>query len=188
MRLMYLFVILFALSNYAFSADDVCTESKNSIPLTPSTPTDSFETVSGNDNVLIDKRYNLMWMRCAVGESVDPVSKSCVGTADSGHWKDALTLAGTVNEGAGTYGFTDWRMPNIKELMSIVEHQCAYPAINGDLFRGESGYTVWSNTPASDVAYPNTDVWVVDFWTGRANQSSADTTNIYVRMVREYTP
>ena len=52
-------------------------------------------------------------------------------------WEDAFTAAKTCNTG----GYTDWRMPTIKELYSIIN------------FNGHSGFSAETSTPYIDTKY-----------------------------------
>lgn len=85
-------------------------------------------------NVATHKRYRLMWMRCAVGQSWQ--SGHCIGTAKSLSYAEALAVADTTI----ALGYNDWRVPSQEELVSIVEQGCTEPAIN---------QTVFPDTPAS---------------------------------------
>jgi hypothetical protein len=112
-----------------------------SIPI--STPTSSF-SVSADGTVLAPRR-KLMWMRCLVGQTL--TNGVCTGTASLFTWADALNAAK-----AQTFaGHNDWRVPNVKELLSIVEDRCSAPGLNADLFP-ISGFLVWSSTPKAQAA------------------------------------
>lgn len=111
-----------------------------------STPTNRF-TDHGNGTVT-DEQTGLMWAKCVEGTS----GVNCaIGDATIHNWAAALALA-VESELAG---YTDWRLPNIKNLGSIVEVQCV-PAINlavfPNSFSTNSSYRVWSSSP--DVQNP----------------------------------
>ena len=188
MRIVIVSIFLVVVSSSVFAAyEEVCTLSSNKVPMKPSTPTAEFDYSTENGKVLIDNRYNLMWMRCVAGESLHVTFKTCEGTATKGQWNDALSEVNTINGDSNkNFGFTDWRMPNVKELMSIVEHQCAYPAMNGYLFPGATGHAIWSNTPASDAAGLDTLVRYVNFFTGSMGTEEAGTGSFSIRLVRDY--
>ena len=82
--------------------------------------------VSGNETV-IDTETGLMWTRCPIGLSG---SNCSTGTATEGDWKWALETANSSTHA----GFSDWRVPNVKELDSLAAHNCFGPAINAVIF------------------------------------------------------
>jgi hypothetical protein len=75
---------------------------------------------------------------------------------------------------------TGWRVPNIKELQSIVDVRSYNPAIDTTAFPSAPATWFWSSSPyASDTSY----VWVVFFFSGyTAHYSTAS--NFRVRCVR----
>lgn len=106
--------------------------------------------VDNGDETITDDATSLMWQKSDGGVTMD--------------WKDALTYA----ENATTGGYNDWRLPNVKELQSIVDYAKSPsasdsanlgPAIDTDYFEIselESGTTnsepdygyFWSSTSA----------------------------------------
>jgi hypothetical protein len=94
-----------------------------SIPAT--TPTSQL-TDNGNGTVT-DTKTGLMWKQCSEGLTG---ADCATGSAEIYTWQAALAQAQTVNTSGGFAGHTDWRLPNVKELRSITEKQCYYPAIN----------------------------------------------------------
>ena len=116
----------------------------------PSTTPDTRFTVD-TDGTVVDKTTGLMWAQCSVGQS----GTACNDTpATYPTWQSALESA----DSSTLATHTDWRVPNIKELFSIVEARCLNPAINSNIFPNTitSGY-YWSSTP--DMLSGN--VWVI---------------------------
>ena len=96
------------------------------------------------DNVkgtVSDSRTGLMWDRCALGLS----GPSCVtGTASVLTWQAALDAAANV----GTFkGYSDWRLPNLREFRSLVEECRSNPAINEFAFPNTPVSFYWSCSP-----------------------------------------
>lgn len=126
-----------------------------------STPASDF-TVHG-DGTVTHTKTGLMWMASALpGEYT---------------WLQALTEAGAATHA----GYSDWRLPNIKELASIVEFRCHSPAINLSIFPDTpSGVNdieksvFWSSSTNADGTYP----FAVDFRVGLINDRD------YFRKVR----
>lgn len=125
-----------------------------------STPTSDF-VIHANGTVT-HKRTGLTWMRCALGQKWD--GKTCVGEARVYVWQKALQATAAFNSAGGYAGHKDWRMPNIKELDSIVEIQCHTPAINLNVFPGTLLSRYWSNT--MDHRHPRSYALFVDFRDG----------------------
>ena len=74
-------------------------------------------------------------------------------------WEQALAYCNALNLGE----FSDWRLPNIKELKSITDMTTHDPAINGSSFPGSQSAPYWSSTTnAWNAAF----AWYVDFGYG----------------------
>jgi hypothetical protein len=149
------FLIFFCL----FSTATVHAACDSNIPA--STP-DS-QLIDNGDGTVTDSKTGLMWKQCVEGLSG---STCATGTADTFTWQAALQQPGTVNGGGGFAGYTDWRLPDIAELESLVEKQCHSPAINTTRFPNTPSSTVWSGSP---YAHYSGIAWYVGFNNGYSN-------------------
>ena len=159
----------------AFDVEAACMAANANSALVEDTPTGAF-TDHGNGTVT-HTVTGLMWKKCAQGQS----GVSCsTGSATTLAWAGALASA--VSD--ATAGHTDWRLPNKKELESIVEG-CGYsPAINLAIFPNTPSGTFWSGTTyATDAP----TAWSVDFIDG-ANFNDPKTATLRVRLVRAGQP
>lgn len=75
-------------------------------------------------------------------------------------WPAALQHAEQVNDDRRYQGYGDWRLANIKELITIAELQCVQPALNLELFPSAPAQRTWSASPYR--FYPHYS-WFVDF-------------------------
>ncbi|CAK0744897.1 exported hypothetical protein [Gammaproteobacteria bacterium] len=146
----------------------------NSCPSGNVLTTPSSDFVDNQDGTMTHKKTGLMWAKCSVGQNYN--YGNCDGSALLMAWGDALTAA--INYGVG--GYQDWRLPNVKELQSLVERGCHSPAINDSVFPGTSAGEYWTSTT---YTYDPQYVWHFNFGAGH---SSADTRNngYAVRFVR----
>jgi len=140
-------------------------------------PTSRF-TINNEDSFVVDIVTGLAWSRCLVGQTWDSTSKTCTGEPLNLTWQEALQQADELV----LDNRTDWRLPNIKELATIVERKCVAPAKNLEVFPGapEDGY--WSSTPNTSAS-AMTEAWAIGFYNGRID-SKEKLSDFYVRMVR----
>ena len=153
-------VMVFALPLLGVAHAQTC--KPNSIPAT--TPSSQF--ADNHDGTVTDNKTGLMWKRCSEGQTWDSGVDDCNGNAVTYTWQSGLQQAQTVNTSGGFAGYSDWRLPNITELESIVEEQCYRPAINLTVFPNtSSSYPsshFWSSSPiAYNVAYNGNTAWLV---------------------------
>ncbi|USD58891.1 DUF1566 domain-containing protein [Vibrio sp. SCSIO 43140] len=147
--------------------------------ITPSHPEGQYIADNGT---VTDVVNGLEWRLCTLGQTAN--GTSCSGTPTSYQtWQQALQAA-SLNTSFG--GFDDWRLPNIKELASLVEHSCIAPAIDLTYFPDTPSSPYWTNTP--DGFDVNTAVGLegllIDFNDG--TEFVTDTvTRRYIRMVRK---
>lgn len=132
------------------------------------------------DATVLDLRTNLIWQRCAVGTVLDDNGTSTVYTddrcvADAASetefgWQDALDFAENLNSDGGFAGAADWRVPNVKELLSLVERQCISPAINSTVFPDTTtNRSFWSST-----THTSADAYVLRFRDGTPRTEGGD--------------
>ncbi len=105
-----------------------------------------------------DKMSGLVWQRCVYGQTWQ--GTRCEGLPQKLSWQEALQTATATN----------WRVPDIKELSSILDLQCIAPPLNDTIFPGfpasEDG-GLWSSTPQISGITPETQAWWVDLFLGK---------------------
>ncbi len=134
---------------------------------TAATPDNRF--VDRQDGAIADLATGLLWKKCPENTSYEESTNSCLDSGGTFIWRDALHWTELVNQGAfENLGYRDWRIPNIKELNSIVAWKCYDPTINRRVFPSDSSYKYWSST--SKVGYDQEAIYV-DFLTGRMSSA-----------------
>jgi len=127
-------------------------------PNIPLIKPDSRYTYNAAGDEVTDTVTGLIWKRCVEGMSWDVATSTCTGTASTLKWEDALAQAALVAQATGVA----WRMPNIKEIKSLVETACKDMAINQAAFPATPEYA-WS---ASPFAASTDFAWNVFFYNG----------------------
>ena len=118
--------------------------------------------IDNKDGTISDTDTGLMWQQI-----------TAPGTYT---WDYAMEYCKSLN----LAGFTDWRLPTIKELVSIVEYSRYSPAINTDYFLGTLELHYWSSTTYACIT---STAWLVDFNIGDIFVNNK-LNNYYVRAVR----
>lgn len=129
-----------------------------------------------SDGTVLDLQTNLLWQRCSLGQSWDANTSTCIGTASTHTWQQALALTSNLA------GFTDWRLPNIKELASLTDLARSNPAINSTIFPNTVSSIYWSG---SAVAFDGSGAWTLHFYNGGDLNDDSKGNDYYVRLVRD---
>lgn len=108
------------------------------------------------DSTVTDIWTGLMWQRCSLGQTWD--GSTCTGIASDYTWQGALRQ-GESNSFAG---YSDWRLPNIKEMHSLVNYSVSDPAINRTVFPN-NGRDYWSSSLEDSQYWAG---WYIDFYYG----------------------
>jgi hypothetical protein len=117
-----------ALAGQAYSKD---TSGEQPIP-------HRFEII--NDSLVMDTTTNLMWQRCALGQTWD--GNTCAGIAESYRWKEAMSAA----EQNGKGGYHDWYLPAKEELESLIDPELTQPTIDQKAFPNTPNDMFWSSS------------------------------------------
>ncbi|MBU2882104.1 DUF1566 domain-containing protein [Psychrosphaera sp. B3R10] len=169
-------LVTFALANLALLSNSVYAE-QSCDGETETTPSDRFD-IGTTDTYLNDSLTGLIWAKCVVGQTWNTTSQTCVGEPLRLTWQQALQQAATFRVNNNT----DWRLPNLKELASIVEHKCVSPSINISMFPASPVGGFWTSTPNTSADL-SMEAWSIAFDNGRID-SSDKFSDFYVRMVR----
>ena len=143
-------------------------------------PTPRF--TDNGDGTVTDNLTGLIWLKNA----------NCFGIR---MWAQALSDASTLN--SGECGLSDgssegdWRLPNLRELQSLVHYGVYNPAVPntagtgkwsaGDPFTGVQSSLYWSSTTgAGDTSF----AWFVYLYDGDVNDGAGKSRTFYVWLVR----
>jgi hypothetical protein len=135
--------------------------------------------VDNGDGTITDLNTHLMWEKKSADGSIHD-------WADGYPWADALsTFIADLNAGGGFAGHTDWRLPNVKELQSIIDYETGNPAVsavfNADCTPGctvttcsctQPG-TYWSSTTTASTPLYAWSVYFGNGYIGFTNKAGA---------------
>ena len=127
-------------------------------------------TDNGNGTTT-DNRTGLMWVK-------DGNSAGC-NNGGTLTWDAAITFC----EGLTYAGYSDWRLPNRRELMSIVDYGTYNPSISATYFpntQSKQSIFYWTSTTYVPATI---DAWTVTFYDGYV-APDVKTDSVYVRCVR----
>ena len=125
------------------------------------------------DGTVTDLATGLMWAQCVAGVSGASCSN---GAADAMDWGLALEYA----QNSSLAGYNDWRLPNSKELFSLIDFNNVEPAINLNIFPATTVDYTWTSSPMIEFSQ---DSWFINFKTG-LNWFKGRSDAMLVRLVR----
>jgi TolB protein len=132
---------------------------------------------TNNGAAIYDQATGLTWMQ----KTADTNNNGSITLDDALNWQDALAYC----EGLELSGYSDWRVPNIRELKSLVDHRTSLAAVLDPIFQYETAYAAcyyWSST-TNRASYTN-DARVVCFGNGVPDQRDKVNDKSYVCCVR----
>ncbi len=128
------------------------------------TPTNVANFTDNNDGTITDNVTGLMWQK-------SPAINAYT-------WEQALDFA----ENLTTANYTDWRLPNIKELVSLNSETTNTPSINTTFFPTIASTKYWSST--TQFAPGSTSAWFNDFQNSGITSYSLKTVSYPIICVR----
>src|SRR5262249_31619506 len=132
------------------------------------------------DGTITDLNTELMWEKKVVGSGCLHCVNDQYTFAQATSTASGSFLLGVNTEGGtGLGGHSDWRLPNAKELLSLVDYSRSNNAI-APIFNPVNGFGYWSST--SYVIDPSR-AWAVFFFNGDG-EFGDKLAGLYVRAVR----
>ena len=113
------------------------------------------------DSTVTDQKTGLVWQQ---------------STGSTYTWESALSYCESLTLGSKS----DWRLPNVKELGSIVYHSLSSPTIDSTAFPSTLSLYYWSSTTS---LHQTSYAWSVYFGAGSVYNKNKSNNN-YVRCVR----
>ena len=128
-------------------------------------PAPRFTVGTGSaSNCVTDHKTGLMWLR-----NPDSAQRN---------WYDSITYCEGLTGSDGRGGFSDWRMPNIRELLSLTDYSQSVPALPlGHPFE-EITADYWSSTTKT---YDTDDAWYWRSFAGSAYMQESDKNSYHKR-------
>jgi hypothetical protein len=149
--------------NKTYSHDDDRVRCVRSGPFWPFDPSTHLQTPSGKPGTVLDTYWGYMWQK-----------------GDSGATKLSWDQAKAYCEGLELDGYSDWRLPEIEALQTIVNYTMYSPALS-TIFNPRRSNHYWSSS--TYVYYPDS-AWVVGFSGGNVYPDWKSDGSNYVRCMR----
>ena len=147
--------------------------------------------VDNSDGTITDTNTGLMWETKTHDGTLEDASDTYTWTATTRTIWGFLDALNSANLGKGFAGYRDWRIPNRRELESLVDAAQSNPAIaaifSSPCNEGCSQCSCtlaaqyWSSTTS---ATDSTKAWAIDFSTGSVNMRLKSAAFLAVRAVR----
>jgi hypothetical protein len=138
------------------------------------------------DGTILDAVNGLVWSKCNLGERYLAETNTCLGSPTHfATWQEALKAS--TDPDLNKIGNTDeFRLPNIKELGSLVDYHCVSPAIDLEFFETTVNIPYWSSTPDTTGINPapGYEGLIIDFFDGQEVDTGMSGI-IAVRLVKE---
>ncbi|MDP2902570.1 MAG: DUF1566 domain-containing protein [Methylovulum sp.] len=136
--------------------------------------------LASTNGTATDTETQLMWCRFALGQTWRGLDVQ--GEAKAYTWQDALNAPQTFNRNGGYAGHTDWRIPDINELKTLLDRQSGATGahfIDSQVFL-KNPHWVWSSSAYAGYGGGS---WFVNFSVGIAINESQNFHRA-VRLVR----
>ena len=111
--------------------------------------------------IVTDTKNNLMWK-----QELEPNRYT---------WDEAREITSDFG------GYSDWRLPTIAELLTLIDFTRYAPAINTEYFPNQTFSFVWSGSLLAAYTY---NAWYVDFYGGYVHDGYVYDGSYAVRLVR----
>ena len=138
-----------------------------------------------SNGTITDDRTGLVWEKLSIGSSIHDATQLYT-------WDDAFSKIAALN-GSEFAGYTDWRLPSVSELQTLIDYGRANPAIASAFNAGCTSdgcvaspcsctkpFHYWSSTTCQASAG---DAWLVSFDAGYV-VTDTKRNSYYVRAVR----
>lgn len=136
------------------------------------------------DGSILDVVTGITWSACLYGQTFDKESQSCTGSpVPLGSFSEAIAAQFDFSLSGNASESSEWRLPNIKELATLVEYACIEPAMRNDIFSSAPSSPLWSNTP-NITGVGAQKARIIDFKDGAELIDDVTTTPIYARFIR----
>jgi hypothetical protein len=131
------------------------------------------------DGLAIDTETNLMWLRFTYGQQWQ--NNTAQGEAIEVNWQTAFEVAKEFNKNSGYANYSDWRLPTIDELKTLINKEKGKQGnyIDADVFPNNA-HRCWSSSPVADNRF---GAWIVYFGNGYDSWDFKNSDN-FVRLVR----
>ena len=126
------------------------------------------------DGTIYDNVTGLMWVE---NPNLLPAPFSIAGVQDELNWNDTIDAC----EGLIYAGHSDWRCPNINEIMSLFFINPTGQQIDLDFFKYIYNWYYWSSTT---YFFNTTAAWITEFIYGLTYTAYKDTSECLVIPVR----